>query len=267
MRRFLELYAALFRIGLLANLQYRAAGMIWMLGLILEPVIFLVVWSRVAEARGEPIGGYDAQAFAAYYMTLMMVNQFTFTWVMESFQYRIQLGELSYELLRPIHPVHHDITDNVAFKLVMLMIMVPALVVVYVAFEPRFDVTPRNAVLAVAALGGAFFLRFFIEWTLALAAFWTTRVAAINRLYYSLVTFLSGRVAPLAVLPAWLQDGASNLPFYYCIGFPVEVLLGELDGPAIARGFVLQAIWLAVAGVVIAAVWKRASRRYAAVGA
>src|SRR3970282_128503 len=100
MRRLIELYPALLRISLLENIQYRASGMIWMLGMILEPVIFLVVLSRVAEARGEAVGGYDAGEFAAYYLTLMMVNQLTFTWVMESFQFRIQMGLFSQELLR-----------------------------------------------------------------------------------------------------------------------------------------------------------------------
>ena len=267
MRRLIQLYPALLRISLLENIQYRASGMIWMLGMILEPVIFLVVWSRVAEARGEPVGGYDAGEFAAYYVTLMMVNQLTFTWVMESFQFRIQMGLFSQELLRPVHPMHADITANIAFKLVMLMIMLPALVVVYIAFDPRFDLEVSNVAAALAALVVAFMLRFLLEWTLALAAFWTTRVTAINRLYYSLVTFLSGRVAPLAVLPLWLQDAARDLPFYYFIGFPVELFLGRLGREEIIRGFLVQGVWLGLAGLIIAAVWKRAARRYAAVGA
>lgn len=267
MKRYLELYPALFRVSLLENIQYRASGVIWMLGLILEPVIFLVVWSEVAEARGEAVGGYGARDFAAYYMVLMIVNQLTFTWVMESFQFRIQLGEFSSELMRPLHPVHADVTANLSFKLVMLIAMVPALAIVYFAFEPRFDVEAADALAAAAALVLAFVLRFCIEWTLALVAFWTTRVSAINRLYYSLVTFFSGRVAPLAVLPAALQAAAANLPFYYCIGFPVEVFLGDLSPEEIRRGFLVQALWLAAAAATITFVWRRAVRRYAAVGA
>ncbi len=267
MKRFLEVYPALFRVGLLENIQYRASGVIWMLGLILEPVIFLVVWSRVADARGDAVGGFDAADFAAYYMVLMIVNQLTFTWVMESFQFRIQLGEFSYLLLRPLHPVHEDITMNVSFKLVMMIAMLPALAIVYVAFEPRIAISPTDAAAALGALALAFMLRFCLEWTIALAAFWTTRVSAINRLYYSLVTFLSGRVAPLAVLPAALGTVAASLPFYYCVGFPVEVLLGRLGPAEIARGFLVQAAWLAAAAAAIALVWRRAARRYAAVGA
>jgi viologen exporter family transport system permease protein len=267
MRRLLQIYPAFFRIGLLENIQYRASGMIWMIAMILEPVIFLVIWGRVSAARGAPVAGYDAAQFAAYYMTLMMVNQLTFTWVMETFQFRIQTGDFSYELLRPVHPMHADVTMNIAFKLVMLMIMLPALAVIGFAFHPQFDLRAGNILAGVAALALAFVLRFFLEWTLALAAFWTTRVTAINRIYYSLATFLSGRVAPIAVLPVWLGAAARELPFYYCVGFPVEVFLGRLPPESVLRGFVAQLAWLGVAALTTAFVWKRAARRYAAVGA
>jgi ABC-2 type transport system permease protein len=265
-RRMGELYAALFRISLLENIQYRASGAIWMLGLVLEPLIFLVVWSTVAESRGAPVGGYDAAGFAAYYMTLLVSMHLTFTWVMHTFQFRIQMGGFSQELLRPMHPIHADVADNLAFKTVMSIVLLPALLVLWFAFNPAFEVTLRSAVLAVPALALAFVLRFLIEWTLALAAFWTTRVSAMNQMYFSASMFLSGRVAPLAVLPAWLQALAGGLPFYYAIAFPVEVFLGRLSDTEIVRGFALQLLWLAVAALIIRVVWRRAVARYGAVG-
>ena len=69
------------------QIQYRASGMIWMIGAVLEPLIYLVVWSTVAEARGGEVGGFTSQQFAAYYITLMMVNHLTFTWIMQVFQF------------------------------------------------------------------------------------------------------------------------------------------------------------------------------------
>jgi ABC-2 type transport system permease protein len=265
-RRFADLYTSLFRISLLETIQYRASNMIWMIGMVLEPLIFLVVWSTVAEARGEPVGGYTAAGFAAYYMTLLVVSHLTFTWVMHEFQFRIQMGALNHELLRPMHPIHADINNNLAFKVVMTVVLLPALGVLWIAFEPAFEITWRNLVAALAALVLAFLLRFFIEWTLALAAFWTTRVSAMNQIYFSASMFLAGRVAPLAVMPLWLQRTAESLPFYYTIAFPAEVFLGRLGTTEILTGFAIQIAWLAVAAIVIRRVWRLAVRRYAAVG-
>ncbi len=59
----------------------------------------------------------------------------------------------------------------------------------------------------------AFLVRFFLEWTLALVAFWTTRVGAINQTYFVLMLFLSGQIAPLALLSHPVQVVAGILPF------------------------------------------------------
>ena len=76
----------------------------------------------------------------------------------------------------------------------------------------------------------AFLLRFLLEWTLAQAAFWTTRVSAINQSYFVLILFLSGQMAPLEPVPALrFQMIANILPFRWMLGFPVELHPGPAD--------------------------------------
>ena len=266
MRGFAAFYAAMLRISVLGQIQYRAQGAIWMIGSILEPVIFLVVWTTVAHSRGGEVGGYGPQQFAAYYLTLMLVNHLTFSWIMEVFQFRVQHGDLSFQLLRPVHPIHADIADNLAYKLVMLVVVAPAVVILVLVFRPQFDVVPWSLAVFVPALVLAFSMRFLLEWSLALAAFWTTRVTAINRSYFSVMIFLSGRVAPIALLPAWLQQTAEVLPFYYFIAFPVELALGRLTPQQALSGVLMQLVWLAVSVAVITSLWRVAVRRFSAVG-
>ena len=263
---FVDLYRALIRIGILGQIQYRASGAIWMIGAILEPVIFLVVWSTVARSNGGSVGGFDASQFAAYYLILMLVNHLTFSWIMQVFQFRVQQGALSAELLRPVHPIHADLADNVSYKFVMMVVLLPSLLVLMVLFEPRFEFDTPVIVFFLPALVLAFLTRFFLEWTLALAAFWTTRVTAINQAYFSIAMFLSGRVAPMALMPLWLQDVAHVLPFYYTIAFPVELAMGTLSVADAWRGIAMQLLWLVIAIAIIVSVWRAAVKRYSAVG-
>jgi ABC-type uncharacterized transport system permease subunit len=80
-----EIYLQQFKTGVASIVQYRATLVIWLIGNILEPLIYLVVWSTVSRSTGGSIGGYEARDFAAYYIVLMLVNQVTFTWVMYEF--------------------------------------------------------------------------------------------------------------------------------------------------------------------------------------
>lgn len=261
-----DIYRTLLRVSLAGQVQYRASGAIWMIGSILEPLVFLVVWTTVARGEGGAIEGFGPREFAAYYIALLFVNHLTFSWVMHNFSFFIQSGQFSFLLLRPLHPIHGDILENVAYKTVMLVVMLPAAAILWWTFEPRFTAGPGGLALALVATALAFALRFLVEWTLALAAFWTTRVNALNQTYFAVMMFLSGRVAPIALLPAWLRATADGLPFYWMVGFPVEIAMGRIGAAEAAAGFGAQLAWVAGAGMLLAVLWRRAVRQHAAVG-
>jgi ABC-2 type transport system permease protein len=77
----LALYRAQFRTTIAEQLQYRGGLVIWTIGLVLEPVIYLAVWSTVANSQGGAVNGYGASDFAAYFLVALVVNQATFTWM------------------------------------------------------------------------------------------------------------------------------------------------------------------------------------------
>jgi len=112
----------------------------------------------------------------------------------------------------------------------------------------------------------SFAARFALEWSLALAAFWTTRVQALNQVYFALMMFLSGRIAPIEVFPEPLREAAALLPFYYMVAFPVEIFLGRLEPTEVLNGIAVQALWLSVSALLITAIWRLALRRFTAVG-
>jgi ABC-2 type transport system permease protein len=263
---FTDLYATYVRVYLAAETQYRAANAIWLIGIVLEPLIYLSVWSAVAATQGGEVGGFTAGDFAAYYLVLTFVNQLTSDWHMWEFQYRVQLGHFAFLLIRPVHPIHGDIAENLAHKIAMQVVLVPALGLLALAFRPHFATNLESLVLFVPTLVLAFALRFSFEWMVALACFWTTRVMAVNRAYFMVLLFLSGQVAPLEILPGWLASAAYALPFRFMIAFPVEVALGRLPVPEILGGLALQAVWTAGCIVLLYALWPVALRRFASVG-
>src|SRR6185503_12190346 len=98
-------------------------------------------------------------------------------------------------------------------------------------------------------------------------AFWTTRVEAINQLYFTLDSFLAGRIAPLALLPGWLGVAAIYTPFRSMGAFPVELALGRVPVDQILAGFVLQLLWLGAGWLAFRLIWAAGVKQYSAVGA
>jgi ABC-2 type transport system permease protein len=263
----LVLYRAQFKTTIAEQFQYRGALVIWLTGLVLEPVIYLAVWSTVARSQGGEVDGFSASTFAAYFLVALVVNHATFTWVMWELEVWIRQGTLSPLLVRPVHPIHRELAHNLTFKLLTLTAVVPLGVVLALAFRPSFGTTPVSALAFLPALVLAIALRFALEWTIACAAFWITRVGAINQLYFVAFLFLSGQAVPLPLLPAPARALAEVLPFYRMLGFPVELLLGRLSLGEALLGFAAQLAWLAVAVLLLNRVWDRGVRQYSAVGA
>ena len=266
MKALFELYVQQFKTTLAMMFQYRASLLIWTIGQVLEPLVYLIVWSVVSESSGGSVGSFSTGDFAAYFIALMLVNQFTYSWIMYVFEYRIREGQLSFALLKPVHPIHSDIADNVSSKLITLPIVILMAAALSVAFHAIFALTLWATAMFIPVLLLAFLVRLLLEWTLAQAAFWTTRVSAINQTYFVLMLFLSGQIAPLALLPQPVQVVAGFLPFRWMIGFPVELLLGRLTPAEAFIGLGAQVAWLVVGIVLVRVVWHAGVRNYSAVG-
>ncbi|HAN14191.1 MAG TPA: hypothetical protein DCP73_00910 [Chloroflexi bacterium] len=267
MTEWVDMYRAQLATTFATQLQYRAVLVIWLLGLILSPVISLVVWMTVAASGGGQAGGFTAPEFAAYFLTLMVVNHLTFTWIAWDFEYRVRNGQLSGLLLRPTDPIHIDIADNVTYKTITVAIVIPTVIVLGAVFEPAVTITPVTVLAFIPALALAAVLRFLVEYILAMVAFWTTRVSAINDLYYVPLFFFSGQLVPLSLLPDTVQLIGLALPFRWMLSFPVEVILGRVQAGDLITGYGAQIGWIAIAMVARVVVWRAGLRRYAAVGA
>jgi ABC-2 type transport system permease protein len=262
-----ELYLQQFKTTLATMFAYRASLLIWMIGQVLEPLVYLIVWSLVSNNNGGSVGDYTTRQFAAYYILLMLINQVTYTWIMYEFEYRIRQGILSFSLLRPVHPIHSDIADNISSKMITTPFMVMVAIVLSFFFHPALSPQPWAIPIFLLALILAFAVRFLLEWTLALSAFWTTRVGAINQTYFVVLLFLSGQFAPLTLFPVPIQIFSYFLPFRWLISYPIDLIMGRLTVVEALIGLGAQAVWLGISYLLLRVVWRSGIKIYSAVGA
>ncbi len=266
-RALLDFYSAKFRTEIAVQFAYRGAIAIWLLGLVMAPLISLVVWTTVARENGGSAGGFTAGEYAAYFLAVMLVNNLTFTWVMYEMEWRVKNGLFSPLLLRPIHPIHNDVVQNLTFKLLTLIVLLPIAAALAVVFDAEFATSPWDALAAVPVVIAAMTLRFIAEWTISLAAFWITRTTTLNTLYATLVGFLAGLIAPLGLFPEPVRIVAAILPFRWMVAFPADVLLGRVSGVDLLIGIGVQLLWLGIAFLALRWTWARGAMRYSAVGA
>jgi ABC-2 type transport system permease protein len=265
-RAYVDYYLTRGRTMISEQFQYRVANYFYMIGMVAEPVIYLVVWTTIADQQGGSVGGITAGQLAAYYIVWTLVRNMNIVFTPYGWEWRIREGQLSAALLRPIHPLHDDVASFAGWKVVVIVLWLPIAAALWLIFDPTLDPRPIEVAVFAVAIWGAYLIRTMFLSILGMITFWTTRVSAIFELFVALELLLSGRLVPLQLMPSWAENLAYALPFMWTFYFPIEALVGDWSNAQLLGGLAAQAGWtLALTGLTLV-VWRFAVRRYSAVG-
>jgi ABC-2 type transport system permease protein len=264
----MRIYQRLWGVNWAEQWQYRANLWMYMLYWLVSPIVYLSVWSTVATAQGS-VNGLTANDFTTYYLTLLIVDTITSDITIHILGYKIQDGTLSSELLKPVHPIlTSTLVNNIAFKALTLMALMPIWLVLCGLFQPNFGgVTLGSLLLSIPAVIIGFSISFLMGATITCLAFWTTRIYSLSEFYFAFVLLFAGQFVPLDLMPPAIQQIAQFLPFQLFKYFPIQLILGKLSTEVIVRDFAMGVVWLILAFVVFRIVWKAGLKRFSAVGA
>jgi ABC-2 type transport system permease protein len=236
-----------------------------MLGMVAEPVIYLVVWQTVAAQQGGSVAGITAGQFAAYYIVWTLVRNINIVFTPYGWEERIREGRLSAQLLHPLFPIVEDLGFFLGWKPVVIVLWLPIAFFLSLVFHPVLNPTPLAIAVFAVSLLGAYLIRSLNQSSVGLITFWTTRVGPIFQLYIAAELLLSGRLVPMALMPDWVRSIANVLPFQWTFGFPIEALVGNLPTEQLLGGLAMQLLWIVIGAVLVRVVWHFAVRRYSAV--
>ncbi len=243
-------------------MEYRAELFLWALSGTL-PLILMGVWTKASQSGQF---GLQSADFARYFLTVFFVRQITAAWVIWEFEKEVMEGRLSFRLLQPIDPVWHHVAGHLSERLARLpftLVLIGLFFFLYpdAIWQPNLG----RVLLFLLVLALAFTLRFLIQYTVALFAFWTERASAIEQFWFLFYLFLSGMIAPLEVFPSIVRDVVKWTPFPYLIHFPASILIGlPID---IGRGLLMMLIWIGLFFIANRWLWRKGLKHYSGMGA
>ena len=243
-------------------MEYRAEIFLWAISGTL-PLILMGAWLQASQQADF---GLESIEFARYFFSVFLVRQFTNIWVIWEFEKDIVRGKLSFRLLQPLDPVWHYVARHGTEKMtripfVCLFIIIFACLYPQAIWRPSFT----NILLWILVVMMVFALRFTMQYTLAMLAFWTERASAIEQLIFLLYLFLSGYIAPLEVFPPVVREIALWTPFPYLIHFPASLLVGlPVD---LGRGLAMITVWFTLFFILNRWLWRKGLKQYSGMGA
>lgn len=265
MRNLLPVYAIEARMSMQHQAQYRGAAFISILGFLIEPTVYLIVWRTVTSQIGA-INGYGVDQFTAYYIVWTLVRVFNLALSPGAWDWWVRSGRISNDLLHPVDPYHRNLAGMAGAKVVWIAVWIPVAVFLALIFRPDLSPDPFQVVTFFVAAWAGYVIRFNLLWVLGLVSFWTTRAQALIQVVVAMELLLSGRLVPMAVMPLWVQRLSDWMPFKWTFQFPIEVLIGRVDAAQVWMGLGMQLVWVTLTITGIRLVWHRALRKFTAVG-
>ena len=266
LRSTVDFYVTTMKLAVQEQFQYRTANYFYMLGMVAEPVIYLVVWTTIADQQGGSVQGFTPGYFAAYYIVWTLVRNMNIVFGAPYWEQRIREGDLAGSLLRPMHPLNYDIAYFAGWKVVVIVLWIPLAIGLSLVFDPELHPRPLEIAVFGVASWGAYHRRTKVQSTLGMLCFWTTRGAAIFDLWMTLELLLSGRLVPLPLMPDWVQTLSWFLPFQWAFFFPIEALVGDMSNAELGRGLAFQLLWISICRGLFNVAWRSAIRHFSAVG-
>jgi ABC-2 type transport system permease protein len=262
MKHFFKKSLTLLQVYYAYMLEYRSELILWILSGLL-PIILMGVWIKASQGGNFSFAPLE---FARYFFAVFLVRQLTVVWVIFDFEREVVEGKLSPRLLQPIDPVFHHFFGHVAERCARIPFIFLIIGFFFLLYPQAFWLpTLPNVLLFILAVILGFMLRFLIQYTLAMFAFWTERATALENFLFLIFLFLSGMIAPLEVFPEAVRNFALCTPFPYIINFPASILVGlPVD---LTRGFLSIIGWFMIFLGANRLLWRAGLKRYSGMGA
>lgn len=243
-----------------------------MVSIFVGPVYFIVqyfIWSAVYSGR-QNINGMDLQQTLTYFGVSALLGYLIMDFADWNLQMLVRTGKFITFALRPLHHRFFALSQKVGHRILGLLVeFIPCYLIFYFLFDIKL--VPEYPLWALLSIILAFFMNFYVNYTIGMTAFWLVQASGIRSVYQLLTAIFSGSLIPLVFFPEGMQKALFFLPFQYTSYVPIMVCTGKYTLAGIEMGIPeivgLQAIVLVVTMLVCEVVYLFSIKRFCGVGA
>ncbi|MBR3645300.1 MAG: ABC-2 family transporter protein [Lachnospiraceae bacterium] len=243
-----------------------------MVSIFVGPVYFMVqfmIWNAVYGHGTSTIHNMGLNEIITYFGAVTLIGYLTMDFADWNLQMLIRTGKFLTFSLRPIHHRFFALSQKIGHRFLGFMVeFVPCFLIFQFIF--KVNMIPKYPGWTILSIVLAYLMNFYVNYCIGMTAFWLTSASGIKEVYTMLSSLLSGAVIPLVFFPKILQKALFFLPFQYVSYVPARVFSGaySLGGVEMSLPVIVgcQAIAVAIVMILSEIIYRRAIKRYIAVG-
>lgn len=245
------------RMAIQRTWTYRSRMVLWIIRNMLILFMLRMVWTSV---YGDDTirNGVTLDAMILYVTIAMLLQYLIEPVAMFELDARIQRGTVAGDLIRPVGLIPQLLAYDIGFLIgrIPLIAMVIPVAAIVGSLKPPPDAASAGAFIISLIL--AYVLSLLVWLPVGMLGFWTLSTSGIRFLLYSVFAFVSGQMVPLWFMPGILRTIMEWLPFQGMAFAPLSIYVGQVSGSEMWRTIGVQAAWIAILGVLVTTMWKRA---------
>jgi ABC-2 type transport system permease protein len=235
------------KIGLQTQLAYRDELVSQWLGIIVEVMVFRQLWRALYRGR-EAYAGVTLAQVLTYITITIVVTRFFSTWVVEDINAQIRDGDVALHLTRPMSygtmMFFHTVGEALSG---LVLVSLPVAVVLCLVLGLQLPASAATWLVFSASIALGFVTSFYVDYLIALLAFWLTDVGGFYWSKGSIISILGGTYLPLWVYPSAVAQVLLWLPFRGICYTPIAIFIGEIEpGGPVLSALALQAGWVLI---------------------
>lgn len=263
MHRWWRSFWAFYRQSLGIAMTYRVQSVLWMVGKTM-PLVMLMIWLRISS--GKSVGDFDPARFSLYYMFLFVAYQLTPIWAIYRMDQNIRQGNLAPQLMRPVDPMWSLVAEHWAEMSIRLPVITAIFFIGIFLTGVQGMVEWERLPLFILATFVGWWVTFTLHYALAALVFWTDSITHFDGLIYRLFIIFGGVAVPVTLFPDVIKDVVMASPFPYVFYFPARLMIGDVVGFDIVRGFAITLAWVVLFTILHRFLWRLGMKRFSAVG-
>jgi len=263
-------YVSLLRVRFLNGLQYRAAAFggiatqfFWGIMLVF---IYGAFYGGAASSNGF---SYKDLVSFVWLQQAFLSFIFLYDWDAELLD-MITTGGISYELCRPVHVYRVWYVKLLSKRLAGGLLRFAPVVALGLLMPYPYNLSPPESLLSLVLFIITLFLGLLllvaVSMLIYISIFKTLSPTGSMTVFGLIGEFFAGMTIPVPLMPAWLQNVCSALPFRWTADLPLRVYSGSINISEAAAGIFVQIFWIITLTIAGSMIMNRITRLSAVQG-
>ncbi len=254
----LEKYIELYKTGVKEATAYKLMTVSSFFSTFLYIILLIAVWTAISQSA-QLEGGLSR--VISYVILGQVINSSISTGMEKWFGHKIRNGTIVNELKRPVSVITHAYLHEIGWQSVDTLLKSVPLLIIGVLFTALEFPSVGNFIGFIASVFLGFNLMIAVTMNTSMLVFWTKIDSGIRFTRSSIVSFLSGVVFPLYLLPEGLKQVFYTLPFHLIVDGPINIFLMERTGVEVIDLLLQQFLWILIFSATAILLWRKAQKK------